>query len=352
MKKIKLLTSVFAAAALLAACDNSALTTAEGNEGSIRIAFDVPEATRAAAQGNEAVVSDVQVLLFDANKNLYKYYAFGQDEVSARNATIDNVVNGTYTVYVVANGPDLTVYNHEEDFKAAPIGLERYNNPASDFVMEGSGSVTVSGTGTADVTVAVSRHVARVVLKKVTNNLASSYGGITVNTVLLSNVVCIQNIAGTRDPGSVPANWINKEGRMDEAVRDASHIIDGTTYAASSPAVTFSAMNQVVPNGDSWRGEKYFYAYPNSATGEPDGFKEPFTAQRSVLVLNVTYSGQNYYYPVVLRNGLARNTSYEIEVTITGAGSDDPNKPLTKGSLSVTVTVDNWLDGTSYTETF
>ena len=352
MKRIKFLTSVLAAAALLAACDNSQLVSQQGDGGSIRISFNVPEATRAAAQGNEAVVSDIQVLLFDGSDNLYKYYAFNSSEVTAKNATISNVLNGTYTAYVVANGPDLSEYNTKTAFLNSGIDLEEFNDPASGFIMEGSSEVSVNGSGVTDLSVAISRYVSRVVLRKVTNNLPVSYGSLTIERAFLSNAVNVQNIGGTLEPGSDPAHWYNKEGRKDEPTRNASHIIDGSTYTASFPGLTYAAMDQSLAKGTAWSGSKYFYAYPNNASTEPDGFKEPFAAQKSVLVIVGSFGGRTYYYPVVLRNGLARNTSYEVEATVTGAGSDDPNKPVTSGSLSVTVTVNDWLDGTSYTETF
>lgn len=351
MKRINLLTSVCVAATLLAACDRTNLTpTPQG--GSIEIAFNVPEATRAVAQGNEAVINDVQVLLFNEQGNLYKYHSFDAAEISAKSATISSVLNGDYSVYVVANGPDLREYTTLTSFLSADIDLDEFNSPASDFVMEGHKDATVSGTGVTPLTVAISRYVSRVVLKSVTNSLPAAYGNLTVERVFLSNAVRVQEISGSFAPGDTPGNWYNKEGRMDEAVRDADHIIDGTAYTASAPSMTYADMAQMLAGGASWTGEKFFYAYPNSATADPDGFNEPFAAQKSVLVIVGTFGGNTWYYPVVLKNGLARNTSYEVSATITGAGSDDPNKPVTTGSLSVTVTVDNWLDGTSYTETF
>ena len=352
MKRLKFLTSIMAAAALLAACDNSRLGTSQDDAGSIRISFNVPEATRAAAQGNEAAVSDIQMLLFDMEGSLYKYYAFNASEVTAQKATVGNILNGRYTAYVVANGPDLSEYNTRNAFLGSGIDLEEFNDPASGFIMEGSSEVTVTGTGVTELNVAISRYVSRIALRKITNNLPASYGSLTVERAFLSNAVNVQNLGGTLDPGSDPANWYNKEGRKDEPSRNASHIIDGSAYTASFPELTYAAMGQSLANGAGWSGSKYFYAYPNDATAEPDGFKEPFSAQRSVLVIVGSFGGSTYYYPVVLKGGLARNTSYEIEATITGAGSNDPNKPVTSGSLSVTVTVNDWVDGISYTETF
>ena len=61
--------------------------------------------------------------------------------------------------------------------------------------------------------------------------------------------------------------------------------------------------------------------------------------------------GKVQYYPVVLSSALARNTTYTVGLTITGPGSDDPDKPVTKGSIAVTVTVDGWAAGAVYDET-
>ncbi|MBO4570312.1 MAG: FimB/Mfa2 family fimbrial subunit [Bacteroidales bacterium] len=351
MKRINFLTSVCAAAALLAACDAATLAPALDG-GAITIEFAVPEATRAVAQGNEATISDVQLLLFNQNGSLYKFHSLTASEISAKSASLTNVLNGNYTVYVVANGPDLSGKSTLESFLATAIDLETCNSPSSDFVMEGHGDVTVSGSGTTNISVSISRYVSRVVLKSITNGLPSAYGSLTVDRVFLSNAVRVQEIGGDCDPGNTPGNWYNKEGRKDESTRNAAHIINGSTYTASAPALTFATIGTSLANGGKWNGTKYFYAYPNDSAANPDGFKEPFAAQKSVLVIVGTFGGNTYYYPVILRNGMDRNTSYEISATITGAGSDDPNKPVTSGSLRVTVSIDNWIDGTTYTETF
>ena len=78
---------------------------------------------------------------------------------------------------------------------------------------------------------------------------------------------------------------------------------------------------------------------PNSSTAAPSGFLSTFAAQRSVLTVVATISGKTYYYPVVLDNAtLERNKSYTVGLTITGLGSEDPNKPVEKGSLTASRT--------------
>ena len=89
----------------------------------------------------------------------------------------------------------------------------------------------------------------------------------------------------------------------------------------------------------------------NSSTVAPDGFANPFTAKQTVLTVVATVDNKIQYYPVVLNSALARNTSYTVGLTITGLGSDDPDKPVTKGSIAVTITVDGWTAGAVYDET-
>ena len=48
---------------------------------------------------------------------------------------------------------------------------------------------------------------------------------------------------------------------------------------------------------------------------------------------------------------LERNKTYTVGLTITGSGSDDPDKPVDKGSISVTLTVSGWAAGAVYDET-
>lgn len=351
MKTIKLFPLAAVALIAFASCDNSTVAP-QKNEGAIQIKFNVPEATRAEALDSEKAINDVKVLIFDSSDDLYKTYSFSGTEITSQSATVSNVLAGSYKVYVVANGPDLDGCATLSALKAVQIGLAEYNGTSGGFVMEGhDDSVNVSGGETASADVTISRYVSRVVLKKVTNSLPEAYGTLTVDRAFISNAVGIQNLGGSYTPSDA-SGWFNKEGRKDETTRDADHIIDGSSYTATAADLTFAAIGQSASNGGSYDDVNYFYAYPNSATAEPNGFVEPFAAQRSVLVIVGTFANRTYYYPVVLSNGLARNTSYEVEATITGAGSEDPNKPVQSGSITVTITVQDWIDGTSYTETF
>lgn len=297
------------------------------------------------AQTYETQVNNVQVFVFGADGKINFYKNLGTQLSGAVSTT-----SGTKTVYAVVNGPDLSGISTVSALEATAVDLSANSTTASKgFVMAGKGSCTVS-TGTVNCAVAVSRLAARVALKSVVNKLPESYGALKVERVFLSNVVGNQNLGGTASAST----WYNKEGRKDESPLVQSHIIDGSTYTASCPDLTFRTAGSTVANGGTFEPSTpfLFYGYANSSTAAPNGFSASFSPQRSVLVVAATIEGKLYYYPVVLDNStIERNTTYTVALTITSLGSDDPNKPVDKGSADITVSVDGWKAGATYDET-
>ena len=298
------------------------------------------------AQTYEKQVNKVQIFVFNSDGKIAAYKNNG----TSLTGTISTTA-GAKTVWAVINGPDLPSIGTLSDLQSTAVDLSANSTTAATgFVMAGSGSCTVSGSGSVPCNFSVSRLVSRVALASVTNNLPSSYGALKIERVFLCNVVGNQNIAGSASP----ATWYNKDGRADESTRNTAHIIDGSTYNASCPTLTFKSVAQNVANGATHAPSTpyLFYSFPNSATAAPNGYADPFTAKRTVLTVVATIDGTIQYYPVVLDDAvLARNTAYTVGLTITGLGSDDPDKPVTKGSISVTITVSNWSAGAVYDET-
>ena len=294
------------------------------------------------SQTYETTVNNVQVLVFDSTGALNAYV---DADKSVTGITI-NTTAGSKTVWAVVNGPDLSSVTTAAALSSKAIDLGDNSTTASaGFVMAGSTTCTVSSTTTASIS--VRRLVARVALQKVNNSLPSSYGAITINNVTLINVVGNQNLNGSASIST----WYNKMGRKDGATA-SSQIIDGSTNAASCPTLTFKSVGSSVTNGGSLTPSTpyLFYTYPNSTTTDATGWTESFTARKTRLVVTATISGTKYYYPIVI-DAPARNTAYTVELTITGLGSTDPDKPVVKGSISASVTVQGWSAGAVYEET-
>ena len=295
------------------------------------------------AQTYETKVNDVQVLVFDSTGALNAYV----DADTKTSGISISTTAGSKTVWAVVNGPNLSSITTLSSLQSTAVDLgANSTTETTGFVMAGSTTCTV-GSSAATANIAVKRLVARVALQKINNSLPGSYGALTVNNVTLINIVGNQNLAGTASVST----WYNKMGRKDGATA-TGQIIDGSTYVASHPTLTFKSVGSAVANGGSLTPTTpyLFYCYPNSTTTDATGWSSSFTARKTRLVVAATIGGTKYYYPVVIDTP-ARNTAYTVELTITGLGSTDPDKPVQKGSITASVTVEGWASGAVYNET-
>ena len=295
------------------------------------------------AQTYETKVNDVQVLVFDSTGALNAYV----DADTKTSGISISTTAGSKTVWAVVNGPNLSSITTLSALQSTAVDLgANSTTETTGFVMAGSTTCTV-GSSAATASVAVKRLVARVALQKINNSLPGSYGALTVNNVTLINVAGNQNLAGTASVST----WYNKMGRKDGATA-TGQTIDGSTYVASHPTLTFKSVGSAVANGGSLTPTTpyLFYCYPNSTTTDATGWSSSFTARKTRLVVAATIGGTKYYYPVVIDTP-ARNTAYTVELTITGLGSTDPDKPVQKGSITASVTVEGWASGAVYNET-
>ena len=295
------------------------------------------------AQPYETAINDVQVLVFDSSGALNAYV-----DADTKTSGINiKTTTGSKTICAIVNGPDLSSVTTIPELNAKTIDLgDNSITSTAGFVMAGSTSCNVS-TSSQNVNVTVRRFVSRVALQKVNNALPASYGAMTINNVTLINVVGNQNLAGT----ATASTWYNKMGRKDGSTT-SSHIIDGSTYLASHPTLTFKSVESSVANGVSHTPSTpyLFYTFPNSTITDVCGWVSPFTARKTRLVVAATISGKKYYYPVVIDTPI-RNYAYTVELTITGLGSTDPDKPVSKGAINASVTVEGWATGSIYDET-
>jgi len=47
---------------------------------------------------------------------------------------------------------------------------------------------------------------------------------------------------------------------------------------------------------------------------------------------------------------LDRNTAYAVSLTLTGLGSTDPNTPVAKGNVKVSINIQGWSTSCDYDE--
>ena len=340
-----------AIAAIVCSCEpeNDCLPCQEEKTATLNVSLDFEDDTQTKAtsyvtsQTYETAVNNVQILVFDSTGALNAYV---DADKSVAGITI-NTTAGSKTVWAVVNGPDLSSVTTAAVLSSKAIDLGDNSTTASaGFVMAGSTTCTVSSSTTTAI-ITVNRFVSRVALAKVTNSLPDSYGSLTVNNVTLTNVVGNQNLAGA----ATASTWYNKMGRKDGATA-SNQIIDGSTYLASHPTLTFKSVESSVASGASHTPTTpyLFYTFPNSTSNDVTGWATSFTARKTRLVVAATIGGKKYYYPVVIDTP-SRNNAYTVELTITGLGSTEPDKPVEKGTINASVTVEGWATGSIYNET-
>jgi len=342
-----------AACVALAACTKETVPATKVETGSISfnvrlVEDDIPSRTLTAyttAQDYEKKVNSVQILVFDESGAINMYKNVGTSTSGVVSTTV-----GNKTVWAVVNGPDLSSIGTLTALKNTSLDLSANTKTTTGgFVMTGDSDCEVIAGEENKCGIEVNRLAARVALVSVKNSLPKSYGAITIDRVFLSNVAGNQAIDGT----ATSSTWYNKEGRADESTRNTAHIINGSTYKASCPDLTFNAVATSVNNGASHSPSTpyLFYTYSNSSETAPNGFSSTFASQRTVLVVAATIGSTPYYYPVVLDEGtIKRNTAYTVSIDITGLGSSDPNMPVQKDVIDFDIAVKQWLTGSTYEE--
>ncbi len=345
MKKniVKLMSVAVCALVSCEAMDNAAGTVGM-KQAQLEIAVDTGDSADVKApfvssETYESQVNEVQILVFDEKGRLNAY----KSTKSTEDITITTTY-GTKTVWAVVNGPDLASVKTLSGLTGTALDLSS-NSISADkgFVMSGSASVTVDKSY-VPASIDVRRLTARVAVCNIVNRLPSAYPDMTVESIVLTNVVGNQNIAG-----SAPVStWYNKAGRQDGG--DMNSIIDGTSYKASCPDLTLKKPGETIVNGSRLEKTYCFYSYPNNTAADVPGWTNPFTPRKTRLVVTAVISGEKYYYPVVMES-LERNKAYTVNMTITALGSSDPDKKVEKGTISATVIVKPWDPGAEYTET-
>ena len=171
MKKNILLGWAVALAALLTgACTQQPLPSTETQPGTgtmiVRPLLQGDLSTRSGEAytgelASEKAISNIQVLTFDKTTGHLEFYHTYTVTTEVQEFALRA---GTYRIWAVANGPDLTGISTETALKQLIIDLGTYNDPASDFIMAGSELSTVIAGDTAECLIYLTRLVSRVSL--------------------------------------------------------------------------------------------------------------------------------------------------------------------------------------------
>ena len=305
----------------LAAC-----STELNDSGTVYVPVEVE--TRGAA----GAAAETQVLAFTGSGRLEAYSRGAAAGLRLRRGV-------TYDILALSGCPDVDLegLSSKSAVEAVAMDLGDYDDPGTGFAASASSRIALTGGASRSITLAASRYVCRIRLVSVKNGLPPSMGSVVVlKNAFLSNVVASQTI------GAACSGWLNPMGRAGETPPVEGHVIDGVTYKASAPELTFRRYGTRLQYGATLSPGTDFYCYPNPAATDATGFSAAMGPRYTRLVLSVEIDGTMHYYPVNIVRP-ERNASYDVSVTISNYGSDDPEKPLSRGVMTSEITMTGWV---------
>ena len=289
----------------------------------VPVKISIPERTKVTGIAEEDRINSLQVLVFRPDGVLDAYSSGNGSSLEVE------CTSGTREFIAIANAPDLSGIASMSELESARSLLS--HNASDNFVMAGSSTQTIDKAEN-EVPVSVSRLVARVSVEQITNSLSAvaySDTEITLRSIYLSNA------AGDRKylEQDTPSVWLNRLGTQSD-IGDLLHS---------------GELDCSIANGESYTDTHRFYCYPNPTVSDSD--EEIWCPRYTRLVIAAEISGKTYYYPISIGNIIANHSYILKNVEITRLGSDSPELPVETGTVSMTITVLDWQDGTVTTVT-
>ncbi len=305
------------------------------------------------AQNYERRINSIEILVFYRGGVQDGFLAYSE-KLTNSSATFTmtrqyDLPVGDYTVCAYVNGAaDLTTAQKASlaAFHAVAVALtDNSVSESAGFVMSGESNASVAASGTNTCEVSLQRVLNRVVINKISNNLAS--GTLTVKRIWLANIVTGQNLSV--DVSGNDRVWAHQFSR-------AASPWTGSTLISSFTASTLTskAPNAVIANGGNVNDPANYllYAFANlkSATAAEDALvylpvATVWSPTKTRVVIEASVNGVDYYYPYDLTLG-SRNQTNTLDFVISGLGLDDPQGDpgeLAREALSVTISVAEWV---------
>lgn len=321
-----------AALSLLAACNKNnpgeqQLPNAEEETVLVTFMLEDPGLSRSTSSAKESTIERAQVAVYDADGFML---AVGKSISGTVSLRVPMGASGCSAFALVNSTVDLAVYPSKSTVLhlMSTLGANRAANLTG---LEMAGSLSnITFTEDYQGEIFLNHFAAKVQIDEIANAIPGN-PVLTVNGIYLINV----NTQLRYDFDDSALLWAQKR-----AYTESETTIIPYTAEISAVNINGESSHQVT---------HYFYCYPNPTTS--DSSSETWGPRYTRLVVDATYSGHRYYYPINIKGNDGRlnyNTHYLItKLTITGPGSDSPDKPVNKGGASFSLQVIDWENGIS-----
>ena len=288
---------------------------AVGGKVTLRVTVGEP-ATRATGSYdvNEKRVASVQVFCFDKTTGVREDY----ESATGQSLTLQ-ITTGVKRIYALANCPDLSSVTTESALLAAATGFA--DNSTEGFVMvspTGSAAEKVI-TESGDITLAVKRVVAKILVDKLTASFEQASLrplDFVIKKIYLGNVAKSNNYGLTAMPNEYYQGSDNNGDKVNGMIAE-------------------SGLSYNLKNGGTSDVKHGFYAYPNSSSNA------------TKVIIEATLKGEDQIFAFNLP-ALERNKVYEVQnIMFTKPSTDDMF-----ADVKVTITVADWDETTVLTDGF
>lgn len=323
----------FASAAFAAICFSSVFTgcqkevvteSVSEERATLRIAVQHPE-TKVVTGMEESSIKNYQVFLFKESGIIEDYVCQASSDI-----TLDCTV-GKKMVVVIANAPAMGDVMDIETLNTKTTLLS--DNAVDAFVMEGRKEVTIYSPEAIDVSISVTRKVAKVQLTSLTVAIdMPQYSSMPfkVQSVFLINVPAEMTYFETIESPL----WYNKSGYDPEDFNDLTYDdMEGFEITDETPYVA----------------QNVFYCYPNKVA--TDSYDATWCPRNTRLVVEATLGDETYYYPVKLPK-LEQNRRYDVKLTVTRPGNLTPDSEFKKFDANFQISVVDWSHGSSISKEY
>lgn len=320
----KLFFAAFAAAGLaFTGCNEKNVELPVEEQGPVDLMINVSDpVTKFTNDSDGTEINDIQTFVFNSDGVLE---AYAHDEATTGKVTC---TTGMKTVVVLVNAKShsdvatLTeLYSRKSDL---------FDNTSTGCVMEGR--TTTEITKSTTLSIEVKRHVTRLILENVSLDIELDH---YKDAEFKISSIYLVNVAGDRTFFSedAPATWYNK-------------ITFDTQYATKD--IVYADCSEVLTDGGRLSTMYMFYAYQNPYT--TDSQETTWSPRPTRLVVEGTFDGTKYYYPITLK-AIKANCSYNVSLTIRRPGSSSPDIPVDKYTVTSSITIKDWQTGGSYSDT-
>lgn len=335
------------------------VNTPNGAQGvSSRAIGTLPSATE------ENTITDMHVFMFDAaTKDLKKHVVVDVNAITENSGVYTSpkltVTSGSQDVYVVLNAGQADFSSVTNITSYLTVTADLSNQSSTNLTMTGVEPAfnVVAGNSGNNITMAVTRLAAKVVVKWTIQNPAGGVISTTGNAIYMTNVPKLTNFRAFKaspnfaDADYTPTAWYYGTG-LNKVTDGASPVGTDLTALAQSPiaGASSSATNHV-----------YFYLFENKTISPAT---EPENPTRIVLKAKYTPTAgtaRDTYYIVNVNKANAntkidggtegvdgalpyvhRNTVYTVTLNIRGEGMSDPWVEPTLTQMNVEMTITPW----------